>query len=176
MKKILVTGGSGFIGNHLCRKLLNNGNYVICLDNNFTGSIQNIADLKVNPNFEFIRHDITTPIYIEVDEIYHLACPASPRAYQFNGIKTIKTNILGTIHALGIAKRGLGLLGKKAPKKRSDFNYEFVSPNEADYIIITNRVSRFHGVMNCFDLFKGNDIAVVKRNGLILSVIRKIKT
>ena len=91
-KRILITGGSGFIGNHLCRRLLAEGNYVICLDNNFTGSIKNILDLKANPLFEFIRHDITLPIYLEVDEIYHLACPASPRAYQHNGIKTIKTS------------------------------------------------------------------------------------
>ena len=105
MKKILVTGGSGFIGNRLCRKLLSEGNYVICLDNNFTGSMENINDLKTNKNFEFIRHDIIVPIYLEVDEIYHLACPASPKAYQYNAIKTIKTNIIGTINALGIAKR-----------------------------------------------------------------------
>ena len=105
MKKILVTGGSGFIGSHLCRKLLNMGHYVICLDNNFTGSMNNIIELRKNPHFEFLRHDITIPIYLEVDEIYHLACPASPKDYQFNAIKTIKTNILGTLHALGIAKR-----------------------------------------------------------------------
>lgn len=104
-KKILVTGGSGFIGNHLCRQLLLKGHYVICLDNNFTGSMKNIADLHENLNFEFIRHDITQPLYLEVDQIYHLACPASPKAYQHNAIKTIKTNILGTLYALGIAKR-----------------------------------------------------------------------
>ena len=103
--KILVTGGTGFIGNHLCRRLLQEANYVICLDNNFTGSMSNIQDLLPNPNFEFIRHDITLPIYIEVEQIYHLACPASPKAYQFNSIKTIKTNVLGTMNALGIAKR-----------------------------------------------------------------------
>jgi len=103
--KILVTGGSGFIGSHLCKKLLEQNNYVICLDNNFTGSIENIKELKSNVNFEFIRHDITKEILIEVDQIYHLACPASPIAYQFNPIKTIKTNILGTLNALGIAKR-----------------------------------------------------------------------
>ena len=103
--KILITGGTGFIGNHLCRKLLNEGNNVICLDNNFTGSIDNIKDMMDNKNFEFIRHDITLPIYLEVDQIYHLACPASPKAYQYNSIKTIKTNILGTMNALGIAKR-----------------------------------------------------------------------
>ena len=104
-KRILVTGGTGFIGNHLCRRLLKDGHYVICLDNNFTGSMKNIADLRCHQNFEFIRHDITVPLYLEVDQIYHLACPASPKAYQYNAIKTIKTNILGTMYALGIAKR-----------------------------------------------------------------------
>ena len=103
--KILVTGGTGFIGNHLCRKLLAQNHYVICLDNNFTGSMDNIQDLLTHKNFEFIRHDITEPLLIEVDQIYHLACPASPKAYQYNAIKTIKTNILGTMNALGIAKR-----------------------------------------------------------------------
>ena len=106
MKNILVTGGAGFIGNHLCRKLLeNSNNYVICLDNLYTGSINNIKDLIDNPRFEFIRHDITEKIYLEVQEIYHLACPASPTHYQNNPIKTIKTNIIGTINVLGIAKR-----------------------------------------------------------------------
>ena len=103
--RILITGGTGFIGNHLCRKLLLEGHNIICLDNNFTGSIDNIKDLMDDKNFEFIRHDITIPIYLEVDQIYHLACPASPKAYQYNSIKTIKTNILGTMNALGIAKR-----------------------------------------------------------------------
>ena len=102
---ILVTGGTGFIGNHLCRKLLEQGNRVICLDSNITGRMKNIEDMRSNQNFEFIRHDITIPIYIEADQIYHLACPASPKAYQKNGIKTIKTCVLGTINALGIAKR-----------------------------------------------------------------------
>jgi UDP-glucuronate decarboxylase len=103
--RILVTGGTGFIGSHLCKKLLNEGHYIICLDNNFTGKMENIASIKNHPNFEFIRHDITQPILLEVDQIYHLACPASPKAYQYNPIKTIKTNILGTLNALGIAKR-----------------------------------------------------------------------
>ncbi len=102
---ILVTGGTGFIGNHLCRKLLEEGNRVICLDSNVTGRMENIEDMRSNPNFEFIRHDINTPIYIEADQIYHLACPASPKAYQKNGIKTIKTCVLGTMNVLGIAKR-----------------------------------------------------------------------
>lgn len=105
MKTILVTGGTGFLGSHLCEKLLELGNYVICLDNNFTGSLDNIAHLRSNPNFEFIRHDVTKEIFIEVDQIYHLACPASPKNYQYNSIKTIKTNILGTLNILGLAKR-----------------------------------------------------------------------
>lgn len=105
MKKILVTGGLGFIGSHLCEALIKEGNYVICIDNEFTGNILNIQNIIQNPNFEFIRHDIIDPIKLEIDEIYHLACPASPKAYQYNSIKTIKTNIIGTINMLGLAKR-----------------------------------------------------------------------
>ena len=102
---ILITGGTGFIGSHLCEKLLNQGHYVICLDNNFTGSMDNIKHLRNNPNFEFIRHDVTKDILIEADQIYHLACPASPKDYQYNSIKTIKTNVIGTLNMLGMAKR-----------------------------------------------------------------------
>lgn len=105
MKKILVTGGAGFIGSHLCEKLLNEGNEVICLDNYFTGSKRNIIHLIENPYFELIRHDITSPFYIEVDEIYNLACPASPIHYQYNPIKTVKTSVMGSINMLGLAKR-----------------------------------------------------------------------
>ncbi len=105
MKRILVTGGAGFVGSHLCEKLLAEGNEVISLDNYFTGSKQNIKHLLDNHNFEAIRHDITMPIYLEVDEIYNLACPASPVHYQFNGIKTIKTSVMGAINTLGLAKR-----------------------------------------------------------------------
>jgi len=105
MKRILITGGAGLIGSHLCERLLEMGNEVICLDNFFTGSKQNIIHLLDNHNFELIRHDITMPVYIEVDEIYNLACPASPVHYQYNGIKTIKTSVMGAINTLGIAKR-----------------------------------------------------------------------
>jgi len=105
MKRILVTGGAGFIGSHLCEKLLGTGNEVICLDNYFTGSKQNIMHLLDNHYFEVIRHDVTMPVYIEVDEIYNLACPASPVHYQYNGIKTIKTSVMGAINTLGLAKR-----------------------------------------------------------------------
>ena len=105
MKRILVTGGAGFIGSHLCERLLDMGNDVICLDNYFTGSKENIIRLFDNHRFEVIRHDITMPVYLEVDEIYNLACPASPVHYQFNGIKTIKTSVMGAINTLGLAKR-----------------------------------------------------------------------
>ncbi|MFP4448642.1 MAG: UDP-glucuronic acid decarboxylase family protein [Bacteroidota bacterium] len=104
-KRILVTGGSGFIGSHLCEKLLEKGNEVICLDNYFTGSKQNILHLFDNPYFEVVRHDITQSYFAEVDEIYNLACPASPVHYQYNPIKTIKTSVMGAINMLGLAKR-----------------------------------------------------------------------
>lgn len=104
-KKILVTGGAGFVGSHLCNRLLNEGNEVICLDNYFTGNKQNIIHLLENPFFELVRHDITEPYYAEVDEIYNLACPASPIHYQYNPIKTIKTSVMGAINVLGLAKR-----------------------------------------------------------------------
>jgi UDP-glucuronate decarboxylase len=104
-KKVLVTGGAGFIGSHLCERLLNEGNEVICLDNYFTGQKQNILHLLDNPYFELIRHDVTAPFFIEVDEIYNLACPASPIHYQYNAIKTVKTSVMGAINMLGLAKR-----------------------------------------------------------------------
>ena len=105
MKRILITGGAGFLGSHLCERLLKEGNDILCLDNFFTGNKNNIVHLIGRPHFELIRHDIINPIYLEVDEIYNMACPASPVHYQFNPIKTIKTNVMGTINVLGIAKR-----------------------------------------------------------------------
>ncbi|MEI8383919.1 MAG: UDP-glucuronic acid decarboxylase family protein, partial [Planctomycetota bacterium] len=105
MRSILVTGGAGFLGSHLCERLLERGDNVICLDNFFTGRKQNVTHLLANPRFELIRHDIVHPIYIEADQIYNLACPASPVAYQFNPIKTIKTSTVGVVNVLGLAKR-----------------------------------------------------------------------
>jgi len=104
-KKILVTGGAGFLGSHLCERLLNEGNEVVCLDNFFTGQKANVVHLLSNPYFELVRHDVTMPFYIEVDEIYNLACPASPIHYQYNPIKTVKTSVMGAINMLGLAKR-----------------------------------------------------------------------
>ncbi|WP_053990061.1 UDP-glucuronic acid decarboxylase family protein [Mangrovimonas sp. TPBH4] len=105
MKRILITGGAGFVGSHLCERLLREGNEVICLDNYFTGSKKNIEHLMDHHYFELVRHDVTQPYMIEVDEIYNLACPASPVHYQYNPIKTIKTSVMGAINMLGLAKR-----------------------------------------------------------------------
>jgi UDP-glucuronate decarboxylase len=103
--RILVTGGAGFLGSHLCERLLGQGHYVICLDNYFTGQKRNILHLLGNPSFEVIRHDLVNPIFLEVDQIYNLACPASPVHYQYNPVKTVKTAVMGAIHMLGLAKR-----------------------------------------------------------------------
>jgi UDP-glucuronate decarboxylase len=105
MKQILVTGGAGFIGSHLCKRLLDEGNIVICMDNYFTGRKQNVVKLLNNPNFELVRHDVTFPYYVEVDQIYNLACPASPVHYQFDPVSTVKTSVIGAINMLGLAKR-----------------------------------------------------------------------
>ena len=105
MKRILVTGGAGFVGSHLCERLLADGNDIICVDNFFTGAKRNIAHLLTNPYFELIRHDVTFPLYVEVDEIYNLACPASPVHYQFDPVQTLKTSVHGAINMLGLAKR-----------------------------------------------------------------------
>lgn len=105
MKRIMVTGGAGFLGSHLCERLLSEGNEVLCVDNFFTGAKRNIAHLLSNPYFELIRHDVTFPLYVEVDEIYNLACPASPVHYQFDPVQTLKTSVHGAINVLGLAKR-----------------------------------------------------------------------
>jgi len=104
-KRILVTGGAGFIGSFLCEKLIKKGHEVLCLDNFSTGQKRNIYHLMDNKNFELIRHDIVNPIFLEVDQIYNLACPASPINYQYNPIKTIKASVIGTLNMLGLAKR-----------------------------------------------------------------------
>ncbi|HTN40650.1 MAG TPA: UDP-glucuronic acid decarboxylase family protein [Asticcacaulis sp.] len=105
MKKILVTGGAGFLGSHLCDRLVAQGHDVLCVDNFFTGQRKNVAHLLASPNFELMRHDVTFPLYVEVDEIYNLACPASPVHYQFDPVQTTKTSVIGAINMLGLAKR-----------------------------------------------------------------------
>lgn len=145
MKKILVTGGAGFIGSHLCDRLLNEGNEVICLDNYFTGTKRNIIHLLDNPYFEAIRHDVTMPFFIEVDEIYNLACPASPIHYQYNGIKTIKTSVMGAINMLGLAKR---IKAKILQASTSEiYGDPQVHPQKEDYWGHVNPI----GKRSCYD-------------------------
>ncbi|MDB5444318.1 MAG: NAD-dependent dehydratase, partial [Phenylobacterium sp.] len=105
MKRILVTGGAGFIGSHLCERLLGQGHEVLCIDNFYTGTRRNVARLMDDQNFELMRHDVTFPLFVEVDEIYNLACPASPIHYQFDPVQTTKTSVHGAINMLGLAKR-----------------------------------------------------------------------
>lgn len=144
-KKILVTGGAGFLGSHLCERLLNEGNEVICLDNYFTGKKQNIVHLLDNPYFELIRHDITMPFFIEVDEIYNLACPASPIHYQYNAIKTIKTSVLGAVNMLGLAKR---VKAKILQASTSEvYGDPLVHPQTEDYWGHVNPI----GTRSCYD-------------------------
>lgn len=144
-KKILVTGGAGFLGSHLCERLLNEGNEVICLDNYFTGTKQNIIHLIDNPYFELVRHDVTMPFFIEVDEIYNLACPASPIHYQYNAIKTIKTSVLGAVNMLGLAKR---VKAKILQASTSEvYGDPLVHPQKEDYWGHVNPI----GSRSCYD-------------------------
>jgi len=145
VKRILVTGGAGFIGSHLCERLLDSGNEVICLDNFFTGSKNNIEHLLHLPYFELIRHDITMPVYIEADEIYHLACPASPVHYQYNPIKTIKTSVMGTINMLGLAKRTRARILLASTSEV--YGDPAVHPQQEDYWGNVNPI----GIRSCYD-------------------------
>ncbi|MCF8372226.1 MAG: SDR family oxidoreductase [Bacteroidales bacterium] len=145
MKKILITGGAGFLGSHLSERLLNEGNEVICLDNFFTGGKQNVLHLLDNPFFELIRHDVTMPFFIEVDEIYNLACPASPIHYQFNPIKTVKTSVMGAVNMLGLAKRiGARILQASTSEVYGD---PTVHPQEESYWGNVNPI----GIRSCYD-------------------------
>jgi UDP-glucuronate decarboxylase len=145
MKRILITGGAGFLGSHLCDRLIGQGNEILCLDNFFTGSKDNIIHLLANPRFELIRHDIISPIFLEVDQIYNLACPASPVHYQYNPIKTIKTNIMGTINTLGMAKR---LNAKILQASTSEvYGDPDIHPQKEDYWGRVNPI----GPRSCYD-------------------------
>jgi len=145
MKRVLVTGGAGFVGSHLCKRLLKEGNEVICLDNYFTGNKSNIFELLSNPFFELVRHDIIHPYYAEVDEIYNLACPASPQHYQHNPIKTIKTSVLGAINILGLAKRvGAKVLQASTSEVYGDPS---VHPQTEQYWGNVNPI----GIRSCYD-------------------------
>ncbi|MBK0368794.1 UDP-glucuronic acid decarboxylase family protein [Flavobacterium agrisoli] len=145
MKRILVTGGAGFVGSHLCKRLLSEGNEVICLDNYFTGTKSNIVDLIDNPYFELVRHDITEPYFAEVSQIYNLACPASPVHYQYNPIKTIKTSVMGAINVLGLAKR---VNAKVLQASTSEvYGDPLVHPQTENYWGHVNPI----GIRSCYD-------------------------
>ncbi len=145
MKKILVTGGAGFIGSHLCERLLNEGNYVISLDNYFTGSPNNIKHLKDNPNFEAVEHDVKDPFYTNVDEIYNLACPASPIHYQYDPVDTIKTCVMGTLNFLELAKRvGAKFLQASTSEVYGD---PIIHPQVESYWGNVNPI----GIRSCYD-------------------------
>ena len=143
--RILVTGGAGFLGSHLCERLLRECHEVLCLDNYFTGRKKNIAQFFGNPAFEMVRHDVVEPILLEVDQIYHLACPASPIHYQYNPVKTIKTNVIGTLHMLGLAKRVKArfLLASTSEV----YGDPKVHPQKEDYWGKVNTV----GIRSCYD-------------------------
>ena len=145
MKKILVTGGAGFLGSHLCEKLLAAGNDVLCADNFFTGGKQNIAHLVGRPYFELMRHDITFPLYVEVDQIYNLACPASPVHYQFDPVQTTKTSVHGAINMLGLAKRVKARILQASTSEV--YGDPEVHPQTEDYVGHVNPI----GLRSCYD-------------------------
>jgi UDP-glucuronate decarboxylase len=143
--KILVTGGAGFLGSHLCAKLLSQGHEVIALDNLFTGSKSNIQELFQNPNFEFIRHDVTIPIFLEVDGIYNLACPASPVKYQIDPVQTLKTSVIGAINMLGLAKRTKARILQSSTSEI--YGDPKISPQTETYWGNVNPI----GIRSCYD-------------------------
>ena len=174
MKRILVTGGAGFIGSHLCERLLQEGNEILCLDNYFTGSKRNIVHLLENPYFELIRHDVTSPYFVEVDEIYNLACPASPIHYQYNPIKTVKTSVMGAINMLGLAKR---IKSKILQASTSEvYGDPTVHPQPESYWGNVNPI----GVRSCYD--EGNRCAETlfsdyhQQNQVRIKIIRIFNT
>lgn len=143
--RILVTGGAGFIGSHLCERLIGEGHDVICLDNFFTGRRENIIPLLDNPRFELVRHDVIEPILLEVDQVYNLACPASPIHYQYNPVKTVKTNVMGTINMLGLAKRVRARILQASTSEV--YGDPLIHPQTEDYWGNVNPI----GVRSCYD-------------------------
>jgi len=172
--RILVTGGAGFIGSHLCERLLNDGNEVICLDNFFTGRKSNILHLLDNKAFELVRHDVTEPILLEVDQIYNFACPASPIHYQYNPVKTVKTNVMGMINMLGLAKRvGARILQASTSEVYGD---PLVHPQTEDYHGNVNPI----GLRSCYD--EGKRVAETlmmdyhRQNSVDIRIVRIFNT
>ena len=174
MKRILITGGAGFLGSHLCDRLLAQGHDVLCLDNLFTGNKNNIRHLIGHSNFEFVRHDITQPIYLEVDEIYNLACPASPVHYQYNPIKTIKTSVMGAINTLGLAKR---VKAKMLQASTSEvYGDPEIHPQHEEYWGRVNPI----GIRSCYDEGKRAAECLMmdyrRQNGLRIKIVRIFNT
>lgn len=174
MNRILVTGGAGFLGSHLCERLLQDGNDVICVDNLYTGSKDNIRHLMANPYFEFIRHDVTEPLYVEVDQIYNLACPASPVHYQANPVKTTKTSVYGALNMLGLAKRvGARILQASTSEVYGDPE---IHPQPESYRGCVNPI----GIRSCYD--EGKRVAETlffdyrRMHGLEIKVMRIFNT
>ena len=174
MKKVLVTGGVGFIGSHLCDRLLKEGNEVICLDNFFTGSKDNIIHLMTNPYFELVRHDVTMPFFAEVDEIYNLACPASPIHYQYNSIKTIKTSVMGAINMLGLAKRTRSKILQASTSEV--YGDPEIHPQPEEYWGHVNPI----GIRSCYDEGKRCAESLFvnyhQQNGVKIKIIRIFNT
>lgn len=172
--RILVTGGAGFIGSHLCERLLGEGHEVLCLDNFFTGSKANIAPFFGNPGFELIRHDITEPILLEVDRVFNLACPASPVHYQYNPVKTIKTNVMGTINMLGLAKRVKARILQASTSEV--YGDPVVHPQAEEYWGNVNPI----GIRSCYD--EGKRVAETlmmdyhRQNNVDIRIIRIFNT
>ena len=174
MKRILVTGGAGFIGSHLCERLLHEGNEVVCVDNFFTGSKENIVHLIGNPYFELVRHDVVAPFFAEVDEVYNLACPASPIHYQYNGIKTIKTSVMGAINMLGLAKRTRSKILQASTSEV--YGDPLVHPQPEEYWGHVNPI----GVRSCYDEGKRGAESLFmnyhQQNGVRIKIIRIFNT
>ena len=174
MKRILVTGGAGFLGSHLCDRLIAQGHDILCLDNLFTGSKNNIRHLVGNPRFEFIRHDIINPIYLEVDEIYNLACPASPVHYQYNPIKTIKTSVVGAINTLGLAKRVRATILQASTSEV--YGDPEMHPQREEYWGHVNPI----GIRSCYDEGKRAAECLMmdyhRQNGVKIKIVRIFNT
>ena len=172
--RCLVTGGAGFLGSHLCERLLNDGHEVICLDNYFTGRMANVAHLRDNRNFELIRHDVTEPILLEVDRIFNLACPASPIHYQFNPVKTIKTSVMGAINMLGLAKRVYARILQASTSEV--YGDPAVHPQTEDYWGNVNPI----GIRSCYD--EGKRVAETlfmdyhRQNNVDIRIVRIFNT
>jgi len=174
MKRILVTGGAGFLGSHLCERLVEQGHDVVCMDNYFTGAKKNVEHLRSRGNFELIRHDVTMPIFLEVDQIYNLACPASPVHYQYNPVKTIKTSVMGAINMLGLAKR---IKARVLQASTSEvYGDPEVHPQKEDYWGHVNPI----GIRSCYD--EGKRVAETlffdykRQNKVDIRVIRIFNT